>query len=429
MPEKLPTKSPPIPPENNSVPTANIKINPSEDKQASPEKSKKIITIISFIVLALAIAFGAFYLIRQSQDIRESAASICPAGDQGQVGEECSNLNKCDVAGGCNSSCCATDSDCPSGQTCTVPNGYCRSGKSCNDSGTEDYHKECRDNQCVEVAGSGSDQCSSNSECQTSDDGTYNSCADWGYQEDPTCTADPNCTSEGQDGFCCTNNSGTAVCCYRDGRCYEGQQGNCQDLGNGKIWLAGGLTVEVFKMTGTNVSCPFSSSNEQLVFSGTTAEGGQEFSLDSGECGQIDASGYCGSCKAGCNTTTPTNTPTPTPTPTPLEYQCDCHTINVYDEDWNQLTSQQLTDLRAGDLIYIGVVANNGWAPTYQVSKIRVRVNRSYWQDSDESSLKRNTDTTFPEFYTSYIIPSGILNFKVEAEVYLNASGSMGGWY
>jgi hypothetical protein len=188
-------------------------------------------------------------------------------------------------------------------------------------------------------------------------------------------------------------------------------------------------------MTGTNVSCPYSISGRTTVFSGTTQSGGQEFSLSNGECGQIDAIGYCGSCKEGCNATTPASTPAPTPTyiptptPTTVEYQCNCHTINVYDEDWNLLTATELTNLRAGDLIYIGVVANNGWAPTYSISKAKIRVNRSYWQDSDESILQRNANATLPEFYTSYIIPSGALNFIVEAEVYLDAPEPMGGWY
>lgn len=58
----------------------------------------------------------------------------CPAGNGGQSGETCSNQNKCDLAGGCNPACCASDNDC-SGQTCSIPNNYCRGGSSCAPTG------------------------------------------------------------------------------------------------------------------------------------------------------------------------------------------------------------------------------------------------------------------------------------------------------
>jgi len=60
----------------------------------------------------------------------------CPAGDQGQLGELCENLNWCDIAGNCNRACCRTQADCAQAghpeQKCNLANGYCRSGKSCN---------------------------------------------------------------------------------------------------------------------------------------------------------------------------------------------------------------------------------------------------------------------------------------------------------
>lgn len=87
----------------------------------------------------------------------------CPIPGGG-LGETCSNLNKCDIAGGCNPACCASNSDCPAGTYCSIPNGYCQAGKSC--AATTEHHKECRDQQCVEVPGGGPDQCTSHTQCR-----------------------------------------------------------------------------------------------------------------------------------------------------------------------------------------------------------------------------------------------------------------------
>jgi hypothetical protein len=84
----------------------------------------------------------------------------------GTPGQDCDNINKCDIAGGCNPGCCAGDGDCPSGQRCNIPNGYCIKGKSCNPSAQGKYHKDCVGNQCVYVPGEGSDKCTSASDCQ-----------------------------------------------------------------------------------------------------------------------------------------------------------------------------------------------------------------------------------------------------------------------
>lgn len=58
----------------------------------------------------------------------------CPPGDEGQPGQSCDNINRCDKAGGCNIACCAVDSECVGpnrNDACNTSNGYCRSEKSC----------------------------------------------------------------------------------------------------------------------------------------------------------------------------------------------------------------------------------------------------------------------------------------------------------
>lgn len=71
---------------------------------------------------------------------------------------------KKDVTGAQNPACCCSDSDCPSGQVCEIPNGYCRSGTSCNEFPGQ-KHRECRfdaaqeKNVCTWVPGPGVDNC------------------------------------------------------------------------------------------------------------------------------------------------------------------------------------------------------------------------------------------------------------------------------
>jgi len=71
---------------------------------------------------------------------------------------------KKDITGAYNPACCCADSDCPTGQTCDIPNGYCKSGKSCNEFPGQ-KHRECRYDAaqgksiCVWVPGPGVDNC------------------------------------------------------------------------------------------------------------------------------------------------------------------------------------------------------------------------------------------------------------------------------
>lgn len=66
-------------------------------------------------------------------EVGRGDAVSCPgeSGLCGGTGQSCNNLNKCDIAGGCNPACCGADRDCP-GQTCSIANGYCVTGRSCN---------------------------------------------------------------------------------------------------------------------------------------------------------------------------------------------------------------------------------------------------------------------------------------------------------
>lgn len=480
---------PPIPPQ--SVPSKNIKVNTkianvgsTNDNQlpASPKKKnwQKIIIIAAIVFLSLGAIAGASFLLQERQDIRKGATFTCPPGDSGQPGQECSNENKCDIAGGCNPACCASNNDCPSGQTCDIPNDYCRKRMSCNDSGTEEHHKECRDSQCVEVAGPGSDQCSSHSDCQNDDGGggdeEAQTCSpknpgvenSWcvnrhGQETKPNATwsCEPNSPDAGDDG--CLQICKSGYVWESDfSRCIEtaGESGQliCQRVNNHEIKITNntGTTIPYEKIVFRG--CPYDSANCQgsqyrTEYVQPSINAGQTKSESTApahcETIQLDirslSSQYSCLTSNGqpwdggvafaidhhwdqtCEEATPTE---PEPTITQPEYSCNCHTIKIYDQDKNLIATDNLENLKAGDLIYIGVMANNGY-PNYPVTKARIRVNRNYWLEQDETTEKIDHDypAHLVEFIKPYTIPDGILNFKVEAEIYLDGPSGIGGWF
>jgi hypothetical protein len=231
----------------------------------------------------------------------------CPQGGH----QECDNLNKCNIQGGCDPACCATDSDCPSGQVCDIPNGNCDKGKSCNDKGGG-HHKECVNNMCVEVGGAGEDKCTSHDACKSAPPPTNGKCPS-GKSEGlgGKLNPDPNCASNG--GVYC-NDGSLAYCCYnQDGDlangyeyCAEGQQGRCKELSPGSICVANTWSGSVFKIMATDGKCPYSGASQPVNPGGTcdiNGTPGRIYSLDAGECGQID--GPCGSCKDDCGSNNP----------------------------------------------------------------------------------------------------------------------------
>lgn len=239
-------------------------------------KKKSIFIALAVLMLSITVA-GAAYFITQQQDFR---------------GEACQR----DITGACNSSCCASNSDCPSGQTCTISNGYCQSGKSCNDSGTDEQHKACVNNQCVNVGGSGDDQCSSHADCESSGSGCSMDCS--------TVTDESTCWTHGESG-----------CAWIDRQCVcnpDTKQpgvtisGNCDEFEviGGTVRLAVANCVDEYYPDETKEQCR-ADSNEGVGCPAITREFGPGVhSLStSAQCGiyQIDAHGNGWQCaKTGC---------------------------------------------------------------------------------------------------------------------------------
>lgn len=127
-------------------------------------------------------------------------------------------------------------------------------------------------------------------------------------------------------------------------------------------------------------------------------------------------------------TATPGSTPQPTPTPTPV-ISCNCTIIKVYkvngsitdSNNWQELTSTQLSALQVNDVIYI---TTTGSVTNGTIDKARIRVNSSVWTVSNETANKKPGSNQ--EFYISYTIPAGVNTFSFEAEVHEQTQNK---WY
>lgn len=378
-PPPTPSTPPPIP----STPPPSVPPVQPETPPAGSKKTKVALAVLALFFILASIP-AAVFLTKQRQEVRkQAAAGKCRNKDTNVEVDQCDNTNHCDIAGHCNPACCVSDSDCDASKNekCGPENsnGYCWSGKSCIAQQCLANGSSCTDNwQCCSAA-------CSNGTC-AGETKTCNSCPEMGtgYTNDPVCTAGGQaCKDPPQNGFCCKKPDNISVCCYTNCECFEGQQGNCEDRGNGKIWLKGGITVSrIYKMVGTNVSCPFSSSNQINVKSLNypVPAGGEEISLEAGECGQIEAVGYCGSCRAGC-ASQPTQTPTPpvvlTATPTPTHPTATPTPIQVPLVCVNLAPSPAVAQISKGDTITLKCTGTSSLTVPINHFEFRVTIGSS----------------------------------------------------
>ncbi|OGM18374.1 hypothetical protein A2686_04435 [Candidatus Woesebacteria bacterium RIFCSPHIGHO2_01_FULL_38_10] len=116
----------------------------------------------------------------------------------------------------------------------------------------------------------------------------------------------------------------------------------------------------------------------------------------------------------GSHQTTPTPTFTPTPTesltttPTPPEIGAGCHNVKAFDNNWNELTSSQLSQLKTGDSIRFTI---GGTTDQGAFDKARFKINGVV--RPEVSNKKPASD----EFYDEFIIPEGTESFTVEAQI------------
>lgn len=100
----------------------------------------------------------------------------------------------------------------------------------------------------------------------------------------------------------------------------------------------------------------------------------------------------------------------PTSTPScPPNISASCSDIAAYDENWKSLSPQELNNLKPGDVIRFAV---SGIASQGEFDMARFTINGT--QRPAVISKKPESE----EFYDEYIIPEGITDFNVRAEIH-----------
>ena len=179
----------------------------SDDKKDSTKPKKKLnLKMIIGVVVLLLVVLGSgagFYLSQQQQDLRQQAY------DGGIPG------------------CCKSNSDCPSGEECSVANGACPNGKSCK-APSSTIRSVCRNNACSQqvcVPGSGSKNCT-----------------------DPTCSTNEECKKDDEEpptGALCPNPPNLPIVWCATFNCPKGDttgDGECNVDDDGASYTTGGTS-------------------------------------------------------------------------------------------------------------------------------------------------------------------------------------------
>ncbi|MEJ2347880.1 MAG: hypothetical protein P8Y17_01605 [Patescibacteria group bacterium] len=104
---------------------------------------------------------------------------------------------------------------------------------------------------------------------------------------------------------------------------------------------------------------------------------------------------------------------TPKTTPPP-GLDCQCLDIKVFDEEWSQLSIEQLASLEAGDVVRFTV---SGVSSAGAIDKARFTINGV--QRPEVTAKRPGTN----EFYDEYTIPEGVSNFTINAELHHTTIG------
>ena len=103
-----------------------------------------------------------------------------------------------------------------------------------------------------------------------------------------------------------------------------------------------------------------------------------------------------------------------TATPTPDRVQAECNEVIAYDENWNQLSSAQLSQLESGDVVRFAI---NGTASSGSFQKARFTINGTL---RPEVTAQRPGSS---DYYDEYTIPASQTSFNVSAEIFHSELG------
>lgn len=107
-------------------------------RKAKRKQPLPLISIFIFVAIAVASVVSVFSL-QERRTVVSKAETNCPG--------------KLDVTGACNPACCdpADSKTCPDGEVCSIQNGYCKGGYSCNPAANK-VKRDCIQNICAWVS-------------------------------------------------------------------------------------------------------------------------------------------------------------------------------------------------------------------------------------------------------------------------------------
>lgn len=108
-----------------------------------------------------------------------------------------------------------------------------------------------------------------------------------------------------------------------------------------------------------------------------------------------------------------------TPIPTVIEKKVESSGILVYDENFKLLNKDELSKLSSGAALIIGIKT----IPQVDIDKARIRVNKNFWEITDET---KKFDKKNQVFYINYKITGGTQNLKIEAQLHSETEGWLG---
>ena len=108
----------------------------------------------------------------------------------------------------------------------------------------------------------------------------------------------------------------------------------------------------------------------------------------------------------------PSPRPSPSPSPTPAPGTLTCQYCHVYNENWEEISPEELPLLEIGQKIYFATTGNTDDPQGITKARFRITVNgeEGEWQETTQQNDNG-------EFYISYTIPE-TGSYKVEAMVY-----------
>jgi len=352
----------------------NLDIPPVITQSEKPKKKfggKTIATILGILVLVGGIGAGIF-LVKQSQDIREKASSLCSgicSDSNNKPGYTCTYDESCEtLSDGREQYCCVYSSCQPNGLFCSA-DGMCCSG-----------YCELSDHTCQE-------------------------------RENPKPTSTPTppnfCETE-FEGTCRSNEIsnpyggclGNETCCVPEktpqnhtDRCIPDHQNEECDYSTGEM-----CTYYMGDM-GYDEKCSLA--------------GVQDICDEGYLCMIGGGASYCVTGYSNCQYQDPTCVDDPTCKTIPST-SAQCLYIKVYDEDWNTIPAAELTHLAVGAIIKFAV---KGTTINGSLDKARFTINGN--PSGDIVNKKPGTE----EFYVEYTIPEDLSNFTVKAELHHTTLG------